>query len=349
MVRIRCGSLVTALLCVGVSEAQQHPNIARGVIGAPGTFAGEIDQINMFNGNLSMSIPIGRIWPAKGPGQLDFGLALAYNSNVWKQEAQGSYVQAEPDPEFNAGLGWSLGLGRLYDTYADPFNESGLWVYVSPDGSRHTFYPTLHEGETAAPDWAYTRDGSYLRLKKSSRTIEFQNGVRHKFYGAPSWALQEMRDPFDNVVTVAITDPVPGTQNAEWVIGDGFRSHKVLFAPLSSDNSGRRYLSQIQFDHFGSTTATWSFSYTWAAIRRTWVDTWPSNSDTLSVALLTGIQGPEGLAWSLGYWNGMQPESSVQTAVLQSIALPTQGSLSYEWAAPFHRAACLSASTRRWA
>jgi hypothetical protein len=55
---------------------------------------------------------------------------------------------------------------------------------VAADGSKHGFFPTLHNFESVDPNVFYTRDGSYLRLKllgNGEKTLEFPNGTIHTF------------------------------------------------------------------------------------------------------------------------------------------------------------------------
>ena len=74
--------VVVALLLSGQCYAQnQHKNQARG-FNANGVYSqGDVDHINLFNGNLTVSIPIGQPYPVNGP--LSYSFTLIYNSNPW--------------------------------------------------------------------------------------------------------------------------------------------------------------------------------------------------------------------------------------------------------------------------
>src|SRR4051812_13653985 len=101
--------------------AQQHVNLQRGVNNESNN-SDTFDNVNLHNGNLSLAIPIGQRFNAGG--NLNYGLTLIYNSNVWdfneKNDPRangnrgGIVNQAIPDPKSNAGLGWKLSLGSLY-------------------------------------------------------------------------------------------------------------------------------------------------------------------------------------------------------------------------------------------
>src|SRR6476469_4119751 len=74
----------------------------------------DLDSVNLFNGNLMTSIPIGQRYSVGG--SLSYQLNLVYNSKVWDYEqyfdgnGKPFYV-ARPNLRSNAGLGWRLTLG----------------------------------------------------------------------------------------------------------------------------------------------------------------------------------------------------------------------------------------------
>ena len=175
---------------------------------------GGIDAVNLFSGNLSVDIPIGGSYPAGGG--LDYGLRLAYNSNIWTywdacvdrgDPAPGSpeelpLFMASPKPNSNAGLGWSINPGRIalrHSFFGNPAvpDRPEVTTYYGPDGSSHAFHPSLHATrltEEFVPGVEYTRDGSYLRLRSepagchvdSNATncqlqLDFPDGSTHTF------------------------------------------------------------------------------------------------------------------------------------------------------------------------
>src|SRR5262249_35565207 len=148
--------------------AQEHPNTDRGFTAERSFLSGDIDNVNTFNGNLLLTIPAGPTYPVGA--ELAYGLTLTYNSNLWDFQEISTGQQAIPNRKANAGFGWTLSLGMLYDdtSYANDTDHS---VFVGPDGAEHTFFPTLHGGDPDDPgdsssvqNVQYTRDGSYLRL-----------------------------------------------------------------------------------------------------------------------------------------------------------------------------------------
>ncbi|MCB1034824.1 MAG: hypothetical protein KDD47_13420, partial [Acidobacteria bacterium] len=182
-------ALLVALVGAGASEAgYDHPNLARGIT-AEGVYNFDgLDNVNLFNGNLALTLPIGQVYQV-GP-KLSYGLVLSYNSTAWDHRVEPIF--SPPNQTFyatlpypapsTAGLGWNLHLGRLVPPSTRPENASNRWMYVAPDGSSHLFYPTLHEGETEEAGVEYARDGTYLRLRHLSggvKAIDFPDGVTH--------------------------------------------------------------------------------------------------------------------------------------------------------------------------
>jgi hypothetical protein len=91
---------------------ESHPNLARHADDPKTVEDLGWDQINLFNGNLSLAIPIGSYYPLSE--SFGYQLQLHYNSNIWDLKATSSSVNtALARSNSNAGLGWDLSLGRL--------------------------------------------------------------------------------------------------------------------------------------------------------------------------------------------------------------------------------------------
>lgn len=165
----------------------------RGIDPASTYATGEVDNINPFNGNLALTIPLGQAYTF--PSGLSYSFSLSYNSGAWDSlvisgsaaEHPGTSVMvsmASPMGDGNAGLGWKISLGDLYPPQAQlnaqrianedlPVNESGHWIFVGADGARHAFYPRLHPDRTDGvhEDVGYTSDGTYLRMRPVRRAL----------------------------------------------------------------------------------------------------------------------------------------------------------------------------------
>ena len=165
--------------------AQLHPNNGRGFDPQKAYQLGDVDHVNLFSGNLVVTLPIGQAFPVSD--HLQYQLRLVYNGNPWDYRTDGFDPEAYPSRFMNAGIGWQLTLGDLVapnDAGSHKLNKNGGWVYATPDGAEHVFYRALHKEEVGSAYEAaqtpgnddvvgYTRDGSYLRLVRRGLTLIF--------------------------------------------------------------------------------------------------------------------------------------------------------------------------------
>ena len=199
---------------------QDDPVTARGFAADKVYQFGDLDHVNLFNGNLLLTIPIGPSYPVSR--HLSYGLTLVYNANLWDFEHwcdQGPpgdrcFTAAWPGPGFQAGMGWTLSMGRLLPPEVDFLNDSPQWVYVGSDGGRHRFWSTLHRNETPSSNVSYTRDGSYLRMTVVGglRKVQFPDGVVQTFRDLTAstndeWVLTDVEDPYGNRVEIGYCAP----------------------------------------------------------------------------------------------------------------------------------------------
>ena len=250
MTRLRSAVLIgiTMALAAAGAVAQDHPNLERGFYADQTYQAAGLDSVNLYNGNLTLAFPVGQTFHVGG--NLSYGLTLYYNSNVWDFEQRDFYppnpgggcalpplsdpvtlTVALPVKGVNAGLGWTISLGSLDGPYGS--SDSPSWVYTSPDGSKHTFFATLHDYNETPQDRTtspcsssapcnvyYTRDNTYLRLvaivdscgKVLGADVEFPDGTVHYFATgnaaccssgcSTSAQLTSIRDAFGNTLTV---------------------------------------------------------------------------------------------------------------------------------------------------
>jgi hypothetical protein len=117
--------LLASLLVLGVlvapASADIHPNNAPGFPVDQSFHVGDIDSVNLFNGGLALTIPLGGTSPVGGG--FSCGLKLAYNANAWvfdsvpvigpNSDPIGTRTLALPSECSNAGLGWRISFGRL--------------------------------------------------------------------------------------------------------------------------------------------------------------------------------------------------------------------------------------------
>jgi RHS repeat-associated protein len=219
----------------GEGEVAQAPGLERGFAPEKSYQVGEVDSVNLLNGNVSLHIPIGGSF-AVGGG-LSYSLNLAYNSKIWDfkpgthttPQTIGPIIDAAalPHRAANAGVGWLLTLGELIDP-CDPDNNTAInpqapnpgdfpkWVYVDPEGGEHNFYGDLNYWPNNQPQYPgvvaclddpgssvyYSRDSTYLRLQILNRQnlaqIEFPDGTIEKFERLlnEKWLLTQIRNRF---------------------------------------------------------------------------------------------------------------------------------------------------------
>ena len=343
------------------AAAEVHPNTAPGFPVEQSFHVGEIDNVNLFNGSLTLTIPIGPSYPVNGG--LSYGLKLVYNANPWTfstvttvhpDGTEATNPIADATACSNAGLGWRLSLGEFEPPCQQPDANGGLspHVYQDENGTDHLFYPTLHQGDPEDAPLAgvaqvlYTRDGSYLRLKVltgGTRKLEYPDGTVRTF--DTEGRLTEIRDPFNNTVTVsylnAAGQPAAARDTtAEWILSDSHgRIHRVLFSfgPQDYPDWCVPIIDRIELTAFNSNTpAVYEFDYESRTIGRAC----PSNlldDDEVKVPLLTGVTLPDGSAWKIDAANGYvtalpaNNRCTDHAGNLTSLALPTLGRLEWTW------------------
>ncbi|MEM7354898.1 MAG: hypothetical protein AAF657_29080, partial [Acidobacteriota bacterium] len=313
-----------------------HPNQPQGFDADRAVQRGldQIDQVDLFSGRLSIALPLGPF-------------ALVYNSNIWRyeiiMEEEEERIRAGVDPQNTGGLGWRLDLGEVYRPQ-HPYNVTGRWLFVSDDGGRHVFYDTLHnDDDNAVAGVWYTRDGSYLRLTKSTSfyvDIEFPDGTTRRFLtGAatdPSvfrlhkvWSRFASADDPDLWVTRDAAD-------LERTVHDRYgRRHTIRltdeFAPRFP-----RTVTQVDIEAFGGDRLIYDFEY-WDR----WVDvsckqSSVSSPNRIRVPHLKRIDNRgNDTAYTftedgaLLYYNICQGGIEDLPGILRGINLPTGGKIRY--------------------
>ncbi len=333
--------------------AQVHPTMQRGFAAEKAFQIGDIDHVNLFNGNLVLTIPIGSEYTTGGG--FSYRLALTYNSNIWDFQADDfdTVTQAWPIRTSNAGQGWRLSLGEVLKAgqFVEANETPGHISYVAPDGSQHAFYPTLHDGETALGGRQYTRDGTYIRLRGlyangTQIELDFPNGQTHVFEddGLDTYRLIQIRDPFGNYLNITYPSV------SHWVLNDNFgRTHDVYFT--SSVHYSKK-LDRVVLSLPNGTTGTWNFSYQNTFVSRGCPDTDPQTAD-LQVPLLTRVRQPDGTFWDLpvatSYYVETGQACSNLAGRIKGITLPTRGRIDWTYRSYIQTAAApCDAKVRSW-
>ena len=229
-------ALAVAFLITGPLRGQQSPNAVKG-LPSNGVFeSSEVDQINLFNGSLNLTIPIGQTY--KVAGDLSYAVRLTYSSNNWDYNTrevdeydngyliQHFYAQAYLNSLSNAGVGWLFTLGRVLPPGTHPSQSE--YCYQSPDGGEHCFESKLHDSDAASDsNTSYTRDGTYLRMRivGTSREIDFPDGTTHVF--GSNGMLTQIRDHQNNSLVINYLPSNDSECNAAtyWNITDTSEQH----------------------------------------------------------------------------------------------------------------------------
>lgn len=335
--------------------ASEHPNIARGFdIGRPYQMNG-IDNVNLFNGSLTLTIPIGQRYHVNGG--MGYGLTLVYSGNVWDTfQDDGNNFVTYPNRRSNAGIGWLLSLGRLFAKNQFPTQESFDWSYESPDGAIHGFQCSgLSPGCVDTTPYFYTIDGSYLRLVISGavRTVEFPDGTSQVFKEmntnvspwAPQsstgvWRLTQINDRFGNAVNISYDSSADYKEI--WTINDGSRSQAVYFVAAVGTWYALK-LDHVVLSTFGApseASRTWTMTYETRFMGSGNPPGRGSTFHTYTVPLLGSVvlppvggvtqtysmRRPDGSA----YYD-VSPDSNMSNGALRGLQLPTKGWIEWDY------------------
>ncbi len=340
-------SFLAAALALPLA-ADPHPNVAIGLSPDKSYQIGDVDNVNLFNGALTVTIPLGPSYPLGG--NLSYQLTLVRNSNPWfvlqtTDSTQTIYNESLPSTCSNAGLGWRVSFGEL-DPYCSPSDFSNH-VYQDPSGADHVFYPTLHDGETAVAGVFYTRDGTYLRLQWSDPTAEldFPDGTVRSFQKTAvvdpvhpttvlfyRWRMVRLADPFNNWMQVSYGA-------SAWTITDSL--HRTQTVNLRSDLwAGSPYyetISSVALAAFGGGVATYQLNYLSPTIARACPAEDPNLGNGVPVAVLASLVLPDGSTYSMAAADNFLPApqgSCVEASgELLGMTLPTLGRIEWSYMA----------------
>lgn len=280
---------VVLFFMAGATEAQNdYPTIERGFKPERAFQIGDIDNINLFNGQLTLRIPLGQEYHVEG--QFSYALELTYSSQPWdyitRESGGEQFIQAWPARTSNAGLGWRLSLGEWWDnSVTGP--GSCRNCYVTPDGAKHPTLGALHPGHGDGTS-RYTTDSTYLRVRPPYPRIEFPNGDQHRFDTA-SGQTDFLGDRLGNTLDVF-------RSGNTWTLVDLFRSHTINF--ISAPHYGQ-VVGSVVLETFGGTQATYTFHYENAQVPRSCMDDDPQTSTHIQLPLLVAVTLPDGSKYSM--------------------------------------------------
>ncbi len=355
------GSLVLFLALAVKPATAQHPNRPLGLDSnrQAQSAATGIDHVDLFSGNLAMTIPIGPF-------------SLIYNSNVWRYQEEVDedevFLHARVDRQATAGIGWHLGWGEVYSpTNNYNLNQHGAWLYVDEFGAHHVFRDrNLHEGDGANdPDWLYSRDGSYLRLHRRcvgapgcelyTVTIEYPDGTTRLFDSGTGghdatyhlhkiWGPHASEADPDFVIEYDREDPDQYSKilDREWrtVTDRAGRVHRVTLGAGDGYPELDRVVTEVDLETFAGQRSIFTFEYENHSFSRSCKDDWDGSSFTLTIPVLTQVLGPDGGVYKMADADGIFYDQTScfepgaipdQPGVLTRIQLPTGGGIQWTY------------------
>lgn len=169
-----------------ICAQSQHLNQSRG-FDPNGVYSSkEIDNVNLFNGALTLTIPIGS--PYKVRANLSYSLTLVYNSNLWNQEEQCG-VAFNSDPTVWAKYG---SQGELL-WMEQPFPNGNDGEIITPRDTNDDCYTisTPNPETNAGMGWQMTLGRLYpprfdqyhpLTTERQNWVYVAPDGSEHSFY-----------------------------------------------------------------------------------------------------------------------------------------------------------------------
>jgi hypothetical protein len=314
-----------------------------------------IDSVNLFNGNVTLSLPIGGTYPVDG--DFSYGLTLYYNSKVWHFDdldstgcsTSGGYAfpAGYGDRMLNAGLGWTFDFGRIVETPA-PYPLT----YLAPDGAEYKF----QDGDILNDGVYYSPDLASLRLKfiagpandDDQYVLELGNGSVHTF--KENGEIVSMRDQFGN--SVDISDEMVNDENEtadddiwRWKMEDAHGKQTIDLKrivdadELEEDDRFAKIewmIDTIEVRAFSASgtdaaaPAVYRFEYADTEIKRACASaTAVPCADFVKVLLLTTLELPDGSQYQFEY--DTDPTHCFATGTMTKMTLPTGGAIGWEY------------------
>lgn len=340
--------LIVMVLCLAAlpAGAQFRGDQQRGFSPNQVYQVGELDSVNVSNGDVIVRIPLGQEYPV-GPS-LRYQFILTYNSKVWEHGfgIPGTQDQdqrfAYPERNSNAGFGWILSLGQLLFHYPR-LPDAEPWIYLAPDGAEYHFETPNNPSTDIPPTLLYSFSGQYLRMRRDSSAafpymIDFPDGETHTFDREGN--LREMRDSFGNWVKVN------GIGTTQWVVTDGHgtttvRTHRLNWENLlptrypDQPNFVRRIVG-VDLAAFDGQRAEYSFGYT-DDVSIGYGGGAPQHPNPcVKGPVLSSVNLPDGSSYQPKY-DTVPSERCADNVLnddfgaIQSLTLPTGGSIAWDY------------------
>lgn len=302
-------SALFGLACAAQLLGQQPPETLPYFLSGQAFDSHGIDNINLFNGDTGLTIPLGPSYPL-GPTGFQYQLALHNSVKFWHfslglcsgQSVQFAWIAGDP----TVGVGWTLQPG--YVVKRSPPGITPFWQYYDPSGG------VTQVDLSAAPYSAVTTDGSFLRISAipnstnpTSYTVEFPDGTIETFdhmYSAPTssptqpdfsnadfgessgtrFGLGNIKDRFGNLLVTVNWSPSPNLSEPASITLNPFGSTiSFTWTSLSVNGFTWRVIDHLVFPAPGSKQLKVLFSYTGST---------PFSRNTFDLSGTTGCASP---------------------------------------------------------
>lgn len=328
-----------AAASLGCGLYAMTPNTQRGAVPSRPYDDFGIDSVNLFNGNLTVRLPIGPAYTVSP--RLSYQFKLAYNSKVWDirykrflnhpTDPHEHKRETIPEESSNAGLGWVLTLGHLSPpvphTFVTPYR---WWRYVAPDGGEHEF-----NGSGVAGGTYYTVNGTHYRLRtiadgtSTAFAVDSRDGIVRTFDSGGR--LLKIVDPYGNWIDVSYGSD-------QWTVRDGHglnvgRTHVVRFEKASHNYAQANFRTRVDKIELAGPSASQPLVYDLryrdaVSIQEGGCGDWINDGDhNPHVPFLDAIVQPDGSEFTATY-NTADIESCV-SGTLKRLTYPTTGAI--EW------------------
>lgn len=339
--------------------AQQAPEVARGFDAEKVYAAGPIDNVNIFNGNLIATIPLGQTYVVSPA--LSYSFKAIHNGKTWDYVQRHFTVDgpcrsaddlcqqpwtewdAIPDGTANAGFGWRVQFARFITGGALQANL-GPPLFEGPDGASHAMYPTLHDAGPPYPtdSPAFSRDGTYLRWHGS--TLDTPEGITYEFDSIHGLTQMhdQVKDASGNYVNRVDIEYGPAAGEPAWpcefpalswkVTDTQSRTHYVCFKNMNYDGTMRATVTDVYVESPAG-RAHYLFHHDLKIFGRENAEQMHRQSPTptsVTVPALTSITLPDNSSYSFQYM-GTAEHPGVGTGNFYSMTLPTKGTYRYSF------------------
>ncbi len=342
---------ILALALSGTAHgSSEHASVAKGLENPTGYTFGGLDSVNLFNGALSLSLPIGQEYSVSPA--LSYRVGLTWMHAPWSYTgvdctpggvsgcdglpAGDNVILVDPDERSNAGLGWRLSFPELV---SPPLNGNTVYNLLEPDGTKRLFSDNLWNEANPNPNLWYSTDGSFLRLKlnqsgascstpvlSNCHLVELPSGLVYEFdpavrtvAGEQALRLHRLRRIIDRFGHYVQIDYDATTK--DWTITDSVgRSHTIEVSADPFEPTFER-VDKVTLAAFEGTTASWDLNYTTGGF--TVVDPGSVPQTTSTFSQLDSLTLPDGNSFALSY----DTEFNVD-----QVDLPTGGHYAYEYA-----------------